>query len=161
MTITIFLLMLSSGAFTPGVKALIGFECNSDSKIMKEISLVDVKPCQIEKKNITEVSVEVQLLQPKAFDTVNYVQCLIEINHLLYRCGKTIDTFHTGGLYTEVPEITQMECSEMINKKYYMYSGKKINLSKTDAITMTSTETHGFISGGSCTPGVDMLLNGV
>lgn len=107
--VTLVMIMLYQDAI-----AIIAYDCKGLTTKMSEISLIDAMPCRQDDKNISTIQKTIQLIQPMTFDTVPYVQCLLEIEHFIFRCGLTIDTFEQAGYYDELYEFSPQECEFLI-----------------------------------------------
>ncbi|QPL15378.1 glycoprotein [Hymenopteran anphe-related virus OKIAV71] len=146
------------------VEALVAYDCSHGNTGIKDISLVDVKTCVPKLRNVTKVDAYIQLIQPKYFETTPYFQCLVEVTHLIFRCGKTIDTHHQGGLYSEVLSLSRDECNTLITRGEFKYQGFLVIIDITKNVNRISMETYGTINSGSCTPGsydYALVINGV
>ncbi|APG78738.1 putative glycoprotein [Hubei diptera virus 11] len=138
--------------------ALIAFDCESKISERRTFSLVETNPCIPIVHNITTSIEKIQVVQPRVFDKLEYIQCMITISHQIFRCGKTIDTFQAGGIYSEVVEVSRSQCEDLHKLRTFNYFGVQIKLEKGNSVTKLSTETFGSIdSDGSCTPGNGQL----
>ena len=140
--------------------AIVAFDCNKEQTKQIEVSLVDIKPCLIKTPNITNMPVTIQLLQPKSYEKTKYYRCLIEVQHLISRCGVTFDTFHDAGLYSEVVDLGQKSCKTLIDEGFFFYKGIKIEKGKNTDTDRVSITTFGSItSNGGCNSGGSLVAN--
>jgi len=68
-------------------KALIGYDCGSASANITTLSLLNIEECDISSQEINCTKVHVQLLQINEFQSVRVIQCKVEIDRLIRRCG--------------------------------------------------------------------------
>lgn len=158
MKLTYFFLLLPILNFC---HSLIGYDCSGTSNKYLEISLVDIQPCQSTFRNITQKTEFIQIIQPKIFESVNYFQCLVEINHFLFRCGKTIDTLSAGSHYSEYYDVSKEECQQLIKSGTLKYGGIDIHIDKSKNVNSVSIEIIGKIVDQSCYPGNPVTINGI
>lgn len=123
--------------------------------------MVDTQPCKSTFRNITQEIETIQIVQPKIFESVDYYQCLVEIDHFVFRCGKTIDTISAGSHYSEYYDVTKDECKTLIRTGTLKYGGIEIYVDKSKNVNTVSTETIGKIIDQSCYPGSPSTINGV
>lgn len=80
------------------------------------------------------------------------------------RCGKSIDTFHHAGLFSEIVRIGRHECDTMHKKKVFriVKNGALCNIQlSSQGQTRYAYVSRGSVtSDGSCTPEADMMRNG-
>lgn len=141
--------------------ALVGYDCSGKNSKYTEISLIDTQPCTPTNRNITKEEVLIQLIQPNTFDQIPYFQCLVEIDHFIFRCGKTIDTNVAASRYSEFFEYQKLECSTLLSDGVLLYEGIKIRVDRTKNLNTVSLETIGKIVGGSCKPGEPTTVQGI
>lgn len=140
--------------------AIIAYNCDDQRVDRVTVSLVQTPECSKFNKNITSQEVNVVVTQPISLSYVNAKTCLVVIDHLIYRCGKSIDTFHNAGFYSEVIQLTRDQCVNMITTKtYIMKHFNWVQASLQDGLNLFSATTYGKIrEGGSCESG-DSGLN--
>nr|QQP18756.1 putative glycoprotein [Soybean thrips negative-stranded RNA virus 4] len=153
-------LFLITALLIQHVHSLVAYDCNDDNKEIMSFSSIDFPECHPRRRDITKVGTTIQLVQPKIYDFIKVISCLIEINHLIYRCGKTIDTMHNHGLYSEVFQINREECNSLMKTGQFIYNNKKYTINPKEGVSMFSDTTIGDISEGSCTPGKKEYING-
>ncbi|QIJ70029.1 putative glycoprotein [Gudgenby Calliphora mononega-like virus] len=161
LTIMVFdFLIIFSSIYFETCFSLIAYDCSGSKSQIAEISLIDTKNCEKENRNISTRTVEVQLIQPIVFKKVEYIQCQIEVEHFLFRCGKVIDTVAKSAFYEELFDLTEEECSTLIKNRYFIYNDIKITIPKDNSLVFLSLETIGKIKDGSCEPGPNIYIQG-
>jgi hypothetical protein len=78
-------------------KGLIGYDCGSASTNITTLSLLNIEKCDIPHQEVNSSKVYVQLLQINDFDFVRVIQCKVEIDRIVKKCGMfshTMDVFN-------------------------------------------------------------------
>lgn len=142
---------------------IVAYDCNQPRMNMTSISTVTTPQCDLDGKNITVSKTRVAITQSALFREVSYIRCLVITRNFVSRCGKTIDTIHAGAMYSEVLDISRSDCETLVNKKQYRFiSGNgPIDIKIEHGQTRTSLVSRGYISEGSCTPGIPFTKNGI
>ena len=81
---------------------LIGNDYGSVSANLIILSLVNVEECNIPQQTVNSTKVYIQLLQLNDFKALKVIQCKLEINRIIRRCGTfshTLDV-HNGQSHT-------------------------------------------------------------
>lgn len=138
------------------VQAIIGYDCGSASANLTTLSLLNVEECDIPKLSVNTTQVYVQLLQLNEFESVRVLQCKIEVDRTVRKCGMfshTMDVFN--GKYSYIQEVSRKACQRMHFYGSYEISGTKIsglkpNSTETRPVTLAgSLDSDGKCSGGS------------
>nr|AWW13462.1 putative glycoprotein [Aedes anphevirus] len=146
------------------VTCLTAFDCNSKSINLTSISLVTTPSCDVSHKNITYEQINIAVTQSTERYELPFFRCHVESRSVMGRCGRTIDTFHHAGLFSEIIRVDRHECDVMHKKKVFRIvkegSFSDIQLSP-DGQTRYAYVSRGYVSpDGSCTPGADLVKNG-
>lgn len=150
--LTLLSIMLLTGQMNADL--LIGYDCNLKISNVTTFSLTEVKPCTEKKYNITTEDVTIQLIQPRVVRKIKVQLCLVQMSHLVSRCGLSWFQTYEGGLYTEVPELDRYECQKMISERNYKIPFSSVDVKLNKGITVWRGETVGSNQdGGKCTPG--------
>lgn len=83
-------------------------------------------------------------IRSSLFKEVAYIRCLIITRNFVSRCEKTIDTIHSGAVYSEILEISRSDCETLVNKKLYRTIENGPSESKSNAVYTLLSETHMF-----------------
>ncbi|KYQ50688.1 hypothetical protein ALC60_10231 [Trachymyrmex zeteki] len=89
----------------------IGYDCGSASTNLTTLSLVNIEECDIPLQNVNSTKVYVQLLQVNDFKSVRVIQCKIEIDRLVRKCGMfshTMDVYN--GKHSYIIEVSREAC---------------------------------------------------
>lgn len=145
------------------VCGLVAYNCE-DSRVNKAtISLVETPPCVRAKRQSQTEKVDVILSQPTGTDTLVVLSCLVEVDHLVYRCGKTFETHHGNGFYAEIPTITEVDCKRMHNEGLYVKTHiKQVIAEVRPGVNFFTQTTAGSVSEGTCDHHeTGLTLNGI
>lgn len=69
------------------VNALIGYDCGGEGLNITSLSLTDISECHVEDMEPETKDVYLQLMQFNEFGYTEAIQCRIEIDRTIYRCG--------------------------------------------------------------------------
>lgn len=70
-------------------------------------------------KNITHEPVNLAVTQTTERYELQFYRCHVESRSVMGRCGKSIDTIHHAGLFSEIVRIGRHECDTMHKKKVF------------------------------------------
>jgi len=93
---------------------IIGYDCGSASANITTLSLLNIEECDIPKQSVNSSRVYIQLLQINEFDSVKVIQCKVEIDRLIRKCGMfshSMDVFN--GKYSFIQKVTREACRRM------------------------------------------------
>lgn len=158
--LTVFGLVLLSSP----IWSLTAFDCNSKSVNLTSLSLVTTPNCDIPHKNITYEQVNLAVTQTTERYELPFFRCHVESRSIMGRCGKSIDTFHNAGLFSEIIRVDRHEWDTMQKKKTFRIVKEgvfsDIQLSH-DGQTRYAYVSRGSVTpDGSCTPGANLVRNG-
>ncbi|AOR51373.1 putative glycoprotein [Bolahun virus] len=138
------------------------YDCGLPQINLTSISLVSTPICTPDVDQTTSRKVRVAITQNRLTQDIKYMRCSVSTTNLLYRCGKTIDTFHDGGIFSDEIKVSREECQDIVNKGIYrMFTANgAIDITIKAGVTKVSVTTRGEIRGGSCTPGNSLERNG-
>uniref|UniRef100_A0AB38ZNQ9 Glycoprotein 2 n=1 Tax=Madalivirus amazonaense TaxID=2956148 RepID=A0AB38ZNQ9_9MONO len=142
---------------------LIAYDCNQSRLNLTSISLVTTPSCLDESRNVTVTKERVTITQTTLFRTVKYRRCLITAHNSAFRCGKMIDTAHQNSIFSDIIQVSEDECNDIIHKGRYRYSlgGNTVDITINHQLTMTAFVSRGYIRQGSCEPGTPFTRDGV
>uniref|UniRef100_A0A2M4CX55 Putative glycoprotein n=1 Tax=Anopheles darlingi TaxID=43151 RepID=A0A2M4CX55_ANODA len=142
---------------------LIAYDCNQSRLNLTSISLVTTPSCLDESRNVTVTKERVTITQTTLFRTVKYRRCLITAHNSAFRCGKVIDTAHQNSIFSDIVQVSEEECNDIIHKGRYRYSlgGNTVDITINHQFTMTAFVSRGYIRQGSCEPGTPFTRDGV
>jgi len=134
--------------------AIIGYDCTVNLINKTSFSLTQTKPCTIRQHKISKEIVEIQLIQPRVIKKIKTFHCLVELRHIVSRCGKSWFQTYDGGFYSDIPKIERDECYDMIKSRRYQIQGIQRIIHLTGEKTKWTGETWGTNDdGGNCQPG--------
>lgn len=116
-----------------GTYGIIGYDCGSASANLTTLSLINVEECDIPLQNVNSSKIYIQLLQLNDFKSVRVIQCKVEIDRLIRKCGMwshTMDVYN--GKYSYISEVTREACQRM-----HIFGGFEIA-----GITITGLESN-------------------
>lgn len=155
-----FKVLLITLAITPLLRsslALSAFDCRGTSINKTTISLVETPSCIPKNSNITSSIISAVVTQTTSVSSVKFYRCQVEAFHIVQRCGVSIDTWHNGGMYSEVHPITREECKDMVDSGFLnlRWGGEatRLSLPKGGKYSYPYTSYGSISSDGSCTHG--------
>jgi len=93
---------------------IIGYDCGSASANITTPSLLNIEECDIPKQSVNSSRVYIQLLQINEFDSVKVIQCKVEIDRLIRKCGMFSHSMGVfNGKYSFIQEVTREACRRM------------------------------------------------
>ena len=107
----ILLVLISALRSTHGI---IGYDCGSASANLTTLSLLSIEECDIPQQDVNSSKIYIQLLQLNEFQSVKVIQCKVEIDRLIRKCGMfshSMDVFN--GKYAYVEEVSREACQRM------------------------------------------------
>ncbi|QMU95567.1 glycoprotein [Bactrocera dorsalis borna-like virus] len=156
-----YLLLLLSLSRLIQVSAIIGFDCTDPSSNVTAVSLTQIGDCVVRNRNVTTTTTNIRVYQSLDFTMTTVYSCLIEMSHIISRCGKSIDQFHSGGFYSEIPSITRATCLDMIDTGKINLHGNSMEGIEVGVPYSVALMTYGTIDqDGSCTTPGDLIVNG-
>ncbi|KAL6421669.1 hypothetical protein ACFW04_014484 [Cataglyphis niger] len=150
--ITIIVLLLG----LPSAYGIIGYDCGSASANLTTLSLLNIEECDIPQQNVNSSRTYIQLLQINEFESVKVIQCKVEIDRLIRKCGMfshSMDVFN--GKYAYVQEVSREACRRMHTYGSFQLAetfitGLKSNQSATRPVTLAGhVDIDGSCSGGT------------
>ncbi|KYQ55395.1 hypothetical protein ALC60_05683 [Trachymyrmex zeteki] len=100
--------------WTQGAHGIIGYDCGSASANLTTLSLINVDECDIPLQPVNSSRVYVQLLQLNDFKSVNVIQCKIEIDRTIKKCGMFSHTMDVhNGQFSYITEVSREACQRM------------------------------------------------
>jgi len=107
--ITIFILIM----WAREIYGIIGYDCGSASAYLTTLSLINVEECDVFLHSVNSSKIYVQLLQLNNVKSVKVIQCKVEIDCLIRKCGmfSYIDVYN--GKYSYINEVTHEACQRM------------------------------------------------
>ncbi|XP_070512818.1 uncharacterized protein [Cardiocondyla obscurior] len=107
----ILLLLTISISSTHGI---IGYDCGSAAANLTTLSLIDLEECDIPTVSINTTQVYLQLLQIDDFTSVKVIQCKVEIDRMIKKCGMFSHTMEVhNGKYSYIHEVSREVCQHM------------------------------------------------
>lgn len=135
---------------------IIGYDCGSSSANITTLSLLNIEECDIPQKQVNSSSIYVQLLQINDFQSTRVIQCKVEIDRLIRKCGMFSHTMDVhNGKYSYIEPITRQTCRRMHDYGSYQLgntyiTGLKSNTTTARPVTLAGTvDNDGKCSGGS------------
>lgn len=150
-------------SFLPSILSLVAYDCNHKSMNLTTISLVTVPDCKLAKNNTKIESVKIAVTQNQEKSDIKFFRCLIEAQHIVTRCGKSIDTMYDGGFFTELIPMNKDRCKRMVEDNYIRI--KKGSEFTEIQLTGKGFQRYNYLSKGSvdsdfsCTPGESFSRN--
>ncbi|KAL6421472.1 hypothetical protein ACFW04_012203 [Cataglyphis niger] len=140
----------------PSAYGIIGYGCGSASANFSTLLLLNIEECDIPQQNVNSFRTYIQLLQINEFESVKVIQCKVEIDRLIRKCGMfshSMDVFYRK--YAYVQEVSRKTCRRMHTYGSFQLAetfitGLKSNQSATRPVTLAGhVDTDGSCSGGT------------
>lgn len=133
-------------------ESLLGFDCGGTSPNVSTFSLLDVDHCEIPNENPAVEQIYLQLLQKAEFEEVDVLQCKIEIDRIIYRCGAfSHNSIVHNGRQEFLHDITQVLCIQMHTTGTLQLHGATLaNLQGNSTSTRGITLAGSIDSDGTC-----------
>lgn len=100
-----------------GTLGFVAYDCKGAEFNHISLSLVEFPSCIKSNKTLTETYI--QVVQPKKFSKIEYIRCLVEANHFVFKCGTYKDKFHVLDLdyfrCRKLVEERKISCSHIVN----------------------------------------------
>ncbi|XP_011880368.1 PREDICTED: uncharacterized protein LOC105568908 [Vollenhovia emeryi] len=134
---------------------IIGYDCGSASANLTTLSLINVEECDIPLPSVNSSRVYIQLLQLNDFKSVKVIQCKVEIDRLIRKCGMwshTMDVYN--GKYSYISETSREACQNMYTYGSFEIAGTIIAGLKPNQTTSRPVVLAGHVDNdGSCSGG--------
>lgn len=135
-------------------EGIIGYDCGAASTNITTLSLLGIEECDIPEPAVTTRKVYIQLLQVNEFTSQRVIQCKVEIDRLIRRCGMfshSMDVYN--GKHAYIEETSREACQRMHNFGTYeigtvRITGLKSNQTATRPVTLAGkVNADGTCSG--------------
>jgi len=111
----------------PESYGIIGYDCGSASANLTTLSLVNVEECDIPQPTVNSTRVYIQLLQLNDFKAVRVIQCKLEIDRTVKRCGMFSHTLEVhNGQFSYIADVTREACQRMHTYGIFEIAGTHI-----------------------------------
>jgi len=93
---------------------IIGYNCGSPLTNITTMSLLDIEECDIPPQNVNKSLKYIQLIQINEFKSVRVIQCKMEIDRTVKKCGMFSHTEDIeNGKYAYIQETLREACKRM------------------------------------------------
>ncbi|KYN05855.1 hypothetical protein ALC62_03208 [Cyphomyrmex costatus] len=134
---------------------IIGYDCSSASANLTTLSLINIEECDIPLRTVNSSRVYVQLLQLDDFKSVSVIQCKIEIERTIKKCGMFSHTMDVhNGQFSYITEVSRDACQRMHTYGSFEIAGTHItglksNQTASRPITLAGQVDHDGTCAGS------------
>jgi len=131
---------------------IIGYDCGSASANLTTLSLINIKECDIPLQHVNSTQVYIQLLQLDDFKIIKVIQCKIEINRIIKKCGMFSHTMDVhNGKYSYIDEVSREACQRMHTSGNFDLAGTLITGLKSNQTATRSLVLAGYVDNdGRC-----------
>lgn len=131
---------------------LIGYDCGSASTNLTTLSLLSIEECDVPEQEIAAQEVYIQLLQINEFSHAPVIQCKVEIDRVIKRCGMWSHTMDVNnGKHAYIEEISRDACHRMhFSGTYHLYNTQIVGLKSNQTTTRPITLAGVLHQDGSC-----------
>lgn len=142
--------------WTQGAYGIIGYDCGAPTANLTTLSLIDIEECDVPLLQVNSTQVFLQLLQIDEFKSLKVIQCKVEIDRIIKKCGMFSHTMDVhNGKYAYVHEISQGACQRLHTYGSFelagtLITGLKSNETATRPIVLAGhVDNDGRCSGGA------------
>lgn len=142
--------------WTRGTYGIIGYDCGAPSANFTTLSLIDIEECDIPLPKVNISQTYIQLLQIDEFKSTRVIQCKIEIDRIIRKCGMFSHTMDVhNGKYSYIHEVSHGACLRLHTYGSFELSGTLIaglrsNETATRPIVLAGqVDNDGRCSGGA------------
>lgn len=134
---------------------IIGYDCGAPSANLTTLSLIDVEECDIPPQQVNSTKAFVQLLQIDEFKSLKVIQCKVEIDRIIRKCGMFSHTMDVhNGKYAYIHEISQGACQRLHTYGSFELSGTLITGLKSNETATRPIVLAGHVNNdGECSGG--------
>jgi len=131
---------------------IIGYDCGSPLTNITTMSLLDIEECDIPPQHVNKSSKYIQLIQINEFKSVRVIQCKVEIDRTVKRCGMFSHTMDVeNGKYAYIQETSREACKRMHILGYFRMGHVYITGLKSNSSDSRPATLAGKLgSDGSC-----------
>ncbi|EZA60625.1 hypothetical protein X777_14435 [Ooceraea biroi] len=151
--ILLFIILLIK--WTHNAYEIIGYDCGAPTTNITTMSLLNIEECDISQVTVNSSRQFVQLLQLNDFQTVHVIQCKVEIDRLIRKCGMFSHTMDVhNGKFSYIQEVTKDTCLRMHQFGNAQIEGVIITGIKSNETSSRPVTFAGNVdSSGTCTGG--------
>jgi len=130
-----------------------GYDCGSPLTNITTMSLLDIEECDIPPQNVNKSLKYIQLIQINEFKSVRVIQCKVEIDRTVKKCGMFSHTMDVeNGKYAYIQETSREACKRMHILGYFRMGNVYITGLKSNSSDSRPATLAGKLgSDGSCT----------
>lgn len=131
---------------------IIGYDCGAPAANLTTLSLLNIEECDIPQTPVNVSKEFVQLLQINDFQTVEVIQCKVEIDRTIKRCGMFSHTMDVlNGKYAYIYEVSREACIRMHTLRSFEISGTYITGLNSNQTTSRPVTLAGSVDAtGGC-----------
>jgi len=140
---------------TRGVSAIVAYDCKDPDTTVSTVSLIKAATCSLPENKTRTVNTDIQIIQRKTVQKIDYSTCLVEMTQLMYHCGMHSHlAMNAATLKSEVVKLSKADCTDIIRFGSIKFgSGPTIHNILTNAVTDVTVTHVGTLSGSSCNGG--------
>lgn len=131
---------------------IIGYDCGSPLANLTTVSLLNIEECDIPPQNVNTSLIYIQLVQINEYNTARVIQCKVEIDRTVKKCGMFSHTMDVlNGKYAYIEETSREACQRMHLLGIYRIGQTFINgLRSNQTISRPITIAGSLDNDGSC-----------
>ncbi|KYN15178.1 hypothetical protein ALC57_12607 [Trachymyrmex cornetzi] len=138
--------------WTQETYGIIGYDCGSAAANLTTLSLINIEECDIPPQNVNSSKVYVQLLQLNDFNSVKVIQCKVEIDRTVKKCGMFSHSLDVhNGQFSYIADVTRDTCKHMHTYGTFEMAGTRIIGLKSNQIASRPIVLAGHVDNdGGC-----------
>lgn len=137
------------------LRGIIGYDCGAPSANLTTLSLIDIEECDVPPQQVNSTKTLIQLLQIEEFKSLKVIQCKVEIDRTVRKCGMFSHTMDVhNGKYAYIHEVSQGVCQRLHSYGSFELSGTFITGLKSNETTTRPIVLAGHVDNdGECSGG--------
>lgn len=131
---------------------IIGYDCGSASTNITTLSLLNIEECDIPPQEVVSQKRYIQLLQINEFSSTKVIQCKVEIDRLIRRCGMFSHSMDVhNGKHAYIHEVSRDACRHMHTYGTYELNNIYLTGLRSNQTTTRPVTLAGHVNNdGSC-----------
>ena len=131
---------------------IIGYDCGSPLANITTMSLLNIEECDIPPQNVNKTQKFIQLIQVNEFKTIKVIQCKVEVDRTVKKCGMFSHTMDVqNGKYSYIQETSREACERMYTLGYFRMGHVYITGLKSNRTVSRPVTLAGYVDNdGTC-----------
>jgi len=138
-----------------GVRSIVAYDCKDPDTTVSTISLVKGATCSLPENKTRTITTDIQIIQRKTVQKIEYETCLVEMTQLMHYCGMHAHiAANAASLQSKVMRLSKADCRDMIRYGTIRFGvGPVIQNIGVNAVTDVTVTHVGSFDGSTCAGG--------